>query len=65
MRGEIQPLSPLSSKVSIIEETVDKLGRGMHSCVTLESVNKVINEQMHTAVATFQGNLQFEANQVL
>ena len=65
MREEIQPLSPLPSKVSIMEETFDKLGRGMQSCVTLETVNKVINEQMHTVVATFQGNLQVEANQVL
>ena len=65
MREEIQPLSPLPSEVSIIEEAVDKLGRGMQSCVTLETVNKVINEQTHTLVATFQGNLQVEENQVL
>ena len=37
----------------------------MQSCVTLQAVNKDINEQMHTVVATFQGNLQDEANQVL
>ena len=28
-------------------------------------MNKVISEHMHPAVATFQGNLHVEANQVL
>ena len=65
VQEEVQPLSPLPSKVSMIEETVDKLGRGMQSCVTPETLRKVINEQMHTVAATFPGNLQVEANQVL
>ena len=53
MQQEIQPLPPLPPKVSMIEETVDKLGRGMQSCVTPKTLNKVINERMDMVVQTF------------